>query len=110
MLVEVEKRFSYHRVFAVPARATNSSRFRSCLAQLLWTPWDCSRLVQASDADGRANALQTERMVNLQLAFAFFNGNLADGTKFEHWCTGCCENEQASLQKARGAFNSDRSF
>eukprot|EP00435_Cladocopium_sp_Y103_P049034 s1427_g14.t1 len=105
MLVELENRFSYHRVFAVPARATNSSRFRSCLAQLLWTPWDCSRLAQASNGDGGAHALQTERMVNLQLAFAFFNGNLADGSKFEHWCTGCCESEEASLEKARRALN-----
>lgn len=99
MLLEVEKRFSYHRVFAVPSRATNTPRFRACLAQLLFTPWDCSHSARSSN-DGQADALQCERMVALQLAFAFFNGNLAQEANFEHWCTGCCESEEASLKKA----------
>ena len=96
MLVELQRRFAYHRVFAVPSRATNSRNFRRSLARLLWEPWDPSRQVTI----GEASARQSEKMVNWQNVFAFFNGNLQDEDNWEHWCTGCCSDRDTSLEKA----------
>eukprot|EP00435_Cladocopium_sp_Y103_P041057 s1039_g11.t1 len=95
MLVELEKRFAYSRVFAVPSRATNSSKFRACLAQLLFTPWDVSK-----SEDGQLPI--SEKMLNWKEVFQFFNGDLADEASWQHWCTGCCNDRQASLEKAGG--------
>ena len=95
MLVELEKRFVYSKVFAVPSRTTNSAKYRACLSQLLFTPWDVSRSASGSVSHG------TEKMVNWQLVFSFFNGDLMNESRWEHWCTGCCSDEAASLAKAR---------
>ena len=99
MVLECERRFCFRRSFAIPSRPTTSTKFRAALAQLLWTPWDPSKEV----SEEAARILQQEKMSNWQLTFAFFNGNLTDPDKWEHWCPGphCCRDEQHSLAKAR---------
>ena len=94
MLVELERRFFYSSVFAVPSRSTNSARYRACLSQLLFTPWD------VSSAAGDAVPRSREKMTSWQLAFGFFNGDLMNEMRWEHWCTGCCSDEASSLAKA----------
>ena len=39
-------------------------------------------------------------MTSWQLAFGFFNGDLMNEMRWEHWCTGCCSDEASSLAKA----------
>ena len=88
MMLELERRFRFHRQFAIPSKPATSAKFRACMAELLWTPWD--------------PALTTEKMTNLQHLFNFFNGNLLDTQNWEHWCRGpqCCKDAASSLQKA----------
>lgn len=98
MLVLCERKFFFRRGFA-PSRPATSPKFRSALGQLLWTPWDAGRQL----GDQASQALQLQKQHNWQLTFRFFNGNVANSERLEHFCSGpeCCADEASSLSKAR---------
>ena len=95
MLQEFHKRYSYRRVFAIPARSTTSSRFRNNLLQLLCGNWD------VSDAAAAAEQPETNpRLDHVKRIFDHLKGDLTQSTTYEHWCCGCCSSEDEARQKA----------
>eukprot|EP00435_Cladocopium_sp_Y103_P068084 s157_g31.t1 len=96
MQQELKKRYRFHRVFAIPSRATNSAKFRANLTELIYGSWDVS--VVALEVLSTSSSVR----LNLHHLFHHFNGNLKSEDSWEHWCTGpdCCKDADDSLRKA----------
>ena len=92
MQSELEKRYRYHRVFAIPSRRANGSRFRNALTDLLLGNWVTS--LDSSNAD------QTPFQIQIRKLLQHFNGDITQSDEWEHWCNGCCASREDGLQKA----------